>query len=151
MLSRLWQNRHSGDKRHKRGFLMVDIIVGIFIISVALVALGAAYRQSTLAMVKIRNRAEALAVAQQKMEYLKRYDGTPLSVAIPSSEFNAATVTGPAGIAQFTVQAQQVTVTSVSSLTNIVPIQVTVTWNEIQGNSSSGQQSIRIMEYIYRQ
>ena len=66
------------------GFALVDIILGIAILSVALVGIAFAYRQSTVTTVVARNYNQATYYAQQALEKLKVNDGkTTTTLAVP--------------------------------------------------------------------
>ena len=64
-----------GKTRKSSGFALVDIILGIAILSVALVGIAFAYRQSTVTTVVARNYNQATYYAQQALEKLKVNDG----------------------------------------------------------------------------
>ena len=70
--------------RKSAGFALVDIILGIAILSVALVGIAFAYRQSTVTTVVARNYNQATYYAQQALEKLKVNDGkTTTTLAVP--------------------------------------------------------------------
>jgi len=61
--------------KSQKGFIFIDALVGMVILSVALLALAAAYRQATITTVAAREYNNAVYVAQQAAEELKRNDG----------------------------------------------------------------------------
>lgn len=59
----------------QKGFIFIDALVGMVILSVALMALAVAYRQSTITTVMARNYNNGVYLAQQAAEELKKNDG----------------------------------------------------------------------------
>ena len=61
--------------KSQKGFILIDALVGMVILSVALMALAVAYRQATITTVTARNYNNAVYIAQQTAEKLKENDG----------------------------------------------------------------------------
>ena len=55
--------------------MLMDILISVAIISIALVGISLAFRQSTVTTVSARNSNQATLYAQQALEQLKVYDG----------------------------------------------------------------------------
>lgn len=64
------------------GWILVDVIMTTFIVAVALTALAMAFRQSTVAGTAAQNYNQAVYIAQDTLEYLKRNDGQSSTAAL---------------------------------------------------------------------
>lgn len=124
-----WKSFFSENK----GWILVDILVGTIILAVGLVALMAVFTQAGKSTVDSRNRLQAVSIAQQKLEDLKKYSS---SADLPTTTGTTTTQ----GI--YTVQLQRLTVPALSSVPKLIPVQVTVKWQE------QGEQTVQIVEYI---
>ena len=60
--------------RLNNGFALIDVLLGTAILSVALMALAFAWRQSTVTTVSARNYNQATYYAQQALEELRVYE-----------------------------------------------------------------------------
>ena len=61
--------------KSQTGFIFIDALVGMVILSVALTALAVAYRQTTITTVAAKDYNNAVYLAQQSAEELKKNDG----------------------------------------------------------------------------
>ena len=130
------------------GFALVDIILGIAILSVALVGIAFAYRQSTVTTVVARNYNQATYYAQQALENLKVNDGKT-SASVPDTTWNQPyTVVSATGLLPvFSVKTELLlTVTEVQALSTLKPVQVTVKWQE---PGDANDRTISIVGYYY--
>ena len=130
------------------GFALVDIILGIAILSVALVGIAFAYRQSTVTTVVARNYNQATYYAQQALENLKVNDGKT-SASVPDTTWNQPyTVVSATGLLPvFSVKTELLlTVTEVQALSTLKPVQVTVKWQE-PGDAT--ERTISVVGYYY--
>ena len=130
------------------GFALVDIILGIAILSVALVGIAFAYRQSTVTTVVARNYNQATYYAQQALEKLKVNDGKTLA-SVPNTTWNQPyTVVSATGLLPvFSVKTELLlTVTEVQALSTLKPVQVTVKWQE-PGDAT--ERTISVVGYYY--
>ena len=129
------------------GFALVDIILGIAILSVALVGIAFAYRQSTVTTVVARNYNQATYYAQQALEKLKVNDGKT-SVSVPDTTWNQpyAVVSANGLLPVFSVKTELLTVTEVQTLSTLKPVQVTVKWQE-PGDAT--ERTISVVGYYY--
>ena len=129
------------------GFALVDIILGIAILSVALVGIAFAYRQSTVTTVVARNYNQATYYAQQALENLKVNDGKT-SASVPDTTWNQPyTVVSATGLLPvFSVKTELLTVTEVQTLSTLKPVQVTVKWQE---PGDANDRTISIVGYYY--
>ena len=113
----------------------MEVLIGTVIIAVALTALALTFSQGTQNTVDSRNRLQALSVAQQELEGLKRYSTlTALTASLPAGK-NVQV----AGI-DYTVNGAIISVTAVNSYTTLKPVQLTVSWPP--------GQSLQIVEYL---
>lgn len=140
-----------GSGRNKAGFALLDVLLGIAIISIALVGIAFAWRQSTVTTVSARNYNQATYYAQQALEQLKVSDGAANAVwvtnvvvaaagAMPAFTINTAVLA--AGDApeydslEATVRAR------------LVPVRATVTWRELSG-AAAIDRTVTAVTYYY--
>lgn len=129
-----WKNVFAQNK----GWILVDMLVGTVILAVGLVALMAVFTQAGNSTVDSRNRLQAVSIAQQQLENLKKYgSSSDLPTTTPTTTTN--------GI--YTVELKRLTLSTLSSVPKLIPVQVTLTWQE-QGGAGSITQTLQIIEYI---
>ena len=146
----------SFDKTRKSaGFALVDIILGIAILSVALVGIAFAYRQSTVTTVVARNYNQATYYAQQALEKLKVNDGkTSATLAVPwaATENIAQSGAMPAFVISTAVlatgEAPEYDALSQPIKDKMVPVKATVSWQESSG-SGVATRTVTIVGYYY--
>lgn len=118
------------------GWVLVDSLVGIVIITVALTALIGAYTQATKANVFNRNYNNAVYIAKRGLEDLKQYEGTSAITSLPES------VTSPPEAVvdnvAFTVKIEPAEASGLDARIN--PYRVIVSWD-------SAKQSISMVSY----
>ena len=120
----------------RNGFALLDVLLGIAIISVALVGIAFSWRQSTVTTINVRNYNQATYYAQQALEQLKVYDGQT-SLETPSQ----LTVPAAGNLPAFKVKTEKVKntdmpadFTALNSFTDkLVVVKATVEWNEPSG------------------
>ncbi|MDR3588877.1 MAG: hypothetical protein P4N41_04390 [Negativicutes bacterium] len=145
-----------------RGFVLMDVILGMFILVVALVAMGGLYYQSTRAYIFADNRTVAYHWAQERMEYLKSdasWRGNSSQGTAPASPADAGNSTPPrtgfsrtttvalaslpAGTLPATTQAVSVPISKINA--RLIDVTVTVNWTE------NGQtRSVNLRTFIER-
>ncbi|MBP8036743.1 MAG: hypothetical protein KAZ05_04400 [Negativicutes bacterium] len=144
-----------GKTRKSSGFALVDIILGIAILSVALVGIAFAYRQSTVTTVVARNYNQATYYAQQALEKLKVNDGkTTTTLAVPWAETKNIAQSG--AMPAFTIttavlvagEAPEYDGLSTAIKDKMVPVKATVTWQE-SGGSGVATRTVTIVGYYY--
>ena len=145
----------SDKKKQSAGFALVDIMLGVAVISVALVGIAFAYRQSTVTTVVARNYNQATYYAQQALEQLKVNDGkTGATLAVP---WAATTNIAQSGVMPaFTVttavlsagEAPEFDGLSTDIKAKMVPVKATVTWQESSG-SGVANRSLTVVSYYY--
>ena len=134
------------------GFALLDILIGITLISVALVGIAFAYRQSTVTTVSARNYNQATYYAQQALEKLKVNDGKPSAIwnpvwpPIPANgstpAFTITTAVLPTG------EAPEYDALSSAVQAKLIPVQAKVSWLE-SGGTGSSTRSVSIVGYYY--
>ena len=127
-----WKSFFSENK----GWILVDILVGTIILAVGLVALMAVFTQAGKSTVDSRNRLQAVSIAQQKLEDLKKYSS---SADLPTTTGTTTTQ----GI--YMVELKRISVPALSTLPKLIPVQVKLTWQEPGG---AGPVTVQIVEYI---
>lgn len=135
--------------RKSAGFALVDIILGIAILSVALVGIAFAYRQSTVTTVVARNYNQATYYAQQALEKLKVNDRKTLAPEKIMETFEKAySDVSPSGsLPVFQVKTEVMTITEVQSLSaKLVPVMATVKWQE---PGDANDRTISVVGYYY--
>ena len=137
--------------RKSAGFALVDIILGIAILSVALVGIAFAWRQSTVTTISARNYNQATYYAQQALEQLKIHDGktvTPTDIEITFAK-GYSDVSPSGSLPVFQGKTELLTVTEVQYLsTKLVPVRATVQWQE-SGGSGNSTRTISVVGYYY--
>ena len=124
---------------NRAGWVLVDSIIGITIISLGLLAIIAAYIQTTKTASYSDNATQATYLAQQKLEKIKKdFDGSSSPAACPSP------ADPPNGIFSFVCSAVN-PATPVTGL-NIVSITYQVNWLDA---SSAQNRSISLAAYYY--
>ena len=133
----------------------MDVLIGMTILSVALLGIVFAYRQSTGTTVSARNYNQATYYAQQALEKLKVNDGQTsatwaTTTTIPATNavsgamplFTITTAVLAAGVAP--------EYDGLSSTVNakLIPVQATVSWQEI-GGSGNVNRSTSVVGYYY--
>lgn len=133
-------------KSRRKGFLMIDVMVGIVILSVALISIASAHRYLVVETSETEGRTQAIVVAQNELEQVKKYDkfsnlanpGTlslPINKTVSVGGRNYIVIIDKVNDAQVTAQAAFIT-----------PVQVLVTWT----SSANGQDtSLRLFSYLY--
>lgn len=103
----------------RRGWVFIDALIGITILSLGIIAVIIALTHNTKEVAFTSNHTKATYLAQQKLEELKKYDGSTISPVLSE-------VTETSGIFSITYAAPTVTL----PVSNVTPVQVTVTWTE---------------------
>lgn len=127
--------------RGQKGFILIDSLVGIIILTVALLAILLTYRQATITAVSVRNYNNAVYIAQQAAEELKRNNG--------KTEFDPF-VESPVTIKgiQYKINLTRLTITEVQANTNLRQYKVTVAWAE-KTNSEVINRNVELVDYYY--
>lgn len=129
-------------KIKQKGYLLIDVLLGVFITGFALTAIALAYTQAFKAMAVNKSSADALSIAQQNMEMLRRNDGVLLSETLPFPLLEQA-VALDNKIYQVTVK--DIAVEAVQEHADVLrPCQVTVSWQD--GNV---EKELKMVEYFY--
>ncbi len=130
--------------RCQRGWIFIDALIGMVIVAIALTALAVAYSQSTASSASSNNYLRAVYIAQAQLESLKRFDRQlPNSIVLPAPQ----QMTMGGYPQQFTVQVQQINVAALGGLgERLVPVRVTVTWQEPRG----GAGQVQLTGYYYQ-
>ena len=133
------------------GFALVDILLGIAILSVALVGIAFAWRQSTVTTVSARNYNQATFYAQQALENLKVNDGkTSATLAVSWAGSQSIPQTG--SMPAFTIttavlatgEAPEYDALSSAVRAKLVPVKATVSW--VEGGSA---RSVVVIGYYF--
>ncbi|HEY0964049.1 MAG TPA: hypothetical protein VGE69_16995 [Pseudomonadales bacterium] len=126
--------RHSR-KRHW-GFGLIEILVTLGVLSVGIVGVTVLHSTVTKQSSENKSRAEALAIAQSRIEDLRNYTGAVASLADFDEEFadtsgfaNSATIEGTN--AEFTREEQ------IGSTGDMKTLTVRVTWSDQDGDSQN--------------
>lgn len=149
-----------------KGFILVDVLLGVIIIAVALIAIGGLYYQSGRANIFADNRTVAFNWAQNYIEFLKTdatwrgaAGGAAPNDAAPRATFNAApprpgfAIQSSVPLANVsaviqnlpaTTMNRQVLTTAVSD--HLIDVTVTVSWQE----NGQAMPPISLRTYIER-
>ncbi|MBP2627310.1 MAG: hypothetical protein H6Q68_2021 [Firmicutes bacterium] len=140
------------DNYHKNmsGWIFIESLIGIVIVSVALTAIVLSYTQLTKTTVYTTNRTQATYIAQQTIENFKFNDGKTVGTAAngkiyPDFSLESTSVNPDNGITYSIEIKQNLPYTSLDN-TTIYPIQTIVTWKDA---SSSNINSVNLISYYY--
>ena len=127
--------------RGEKGFILMDSLVGILILTVALLAILLTYSQATITAVSAKNYNNAVYLAQQTVEELKKNNG--------KTEFDPF-VESPVTIKgiQYKINLTRLTITEVEANTNLRQYKVIVAWDE-KINSKVVPRSVELVDYYY--
>lgn len=134
--------------RNERGWVLIDALIGLVVVSIALTALAVAYRQSAAVTISSSNQARAVYVAQQAVEELKHHDNKTKSGEWPAS---IAGYTVSIDNTAFTVSYAMESVAEINGIVTaavrdrIKPVRVTVSWTE----PGAGAVQIQVVGYYY--
>jgi len=136
--------------KENKGFLMIDAIVAVVIVSVALVSLSYLYTQGTKASVMAGSSERAMEIAAQRIEFLKKGSGVSYSaddgLAALVTAANSDKVVKLDGEArQYTAEssAEQVYANSTQNgRDRLYKLAVTVSWTD------PASESVRLESYI---
>jgi Tfp pilus assembly protein PilV len=114
---------------NQKGWLLIDVMVGMVILSVALLAIGAAYQNAVLSASFAKNESTALRIAQQVAEQLKKNDGAE-SFDEGTLTINTKDVSGNSFSVPVDKITYQITLTPhlVSGYTNLEAVDISVSW-----------------------
>ncbi len=142
-------------RKNKAGFALLDVLLGIAIISIALVGIAFAWRQSTVTTVSARNYNQATYYAQQALEQLKVNDGkTSATLVVP---WAATSTVNPSGVMPaFTIATTLFQVgdspeydgLSSAIKDKLIPVKATVTWQE-SGGAGVSPRTLIVVCYYY--
>lgn len=125
----------------QKGWVFIDALIGMVILSVALTVILMAFTQNTKTTSATKNYNEAVIIAQQTLEELKLQDG----VTTTSNVF----ITAPPDILRNGVSFSIITSSQTVSETldnKLIPIRATVTWTEPTTNHAM---QVQIVNYYY--
>lgn len=132
--------------KNTRGFALVDILIGTVILAVALTGLAFAYRQSTVTTVSARNHNQAIYLAHQALEKLKVNDNADATAG------KAWATTGPISLTvanvNYSISTMSPAIAEVLMITNLVPVQATVSWTENSGSTPTSR-NVSVVGYYY--
>ena len=148
----LVQRRCIKSGNHQAGFALIDVMLGIAILTVALLGIALAFRQSAVTTVSARNYNQATYYAQQALEKLKVYDGQTTgtwtgTTTIPASGIMPAFTLTTAVLA--TGDSPEYDSLDSTVKAKLVPVRATVTWREISGGSGNVDRSLKVVSYYY--
>lgn len=136
---------------NRQGFALLDILIGVAIISVALVGMALTYRQSTVTTVSARNYNQATYYAQQALERLRINDGAS------SATWSGTTPVAATGVMPaFTIVTEQLAngeapaydALSSEIKAKLVPVRAKVTWREPAG-AATITRTVEVVSYYY--
>ena len=139
--------RFSKQQRLRRnGWVLVDALFGMVILSIALTAFGLLYRQVSIGNTSNRTYTNAVYIAQSVLEDIKQYDGTATIRALPVASLNH-TETRDNVVYTVVVSAQTVTASGFDK-DHIYPYKAVVSWTD-NTLMPSAQRSIQVSAYYY--
>lgn len=145
------QWRQTGKMNKQGGFALIDMLIGLTILTVALLGIAFAFRQSTVTTVSARNYNQATYYAQQALERLKVNDGQATgtwvgTTTIPASGAMPAFTLTTAVLA--TGDAPEYDALDSTVKAKLVPVRATVTWQEPIGGATAPR-TVQVASYYY--
>lgn len=132
--------------KNQSGWMLVDLMIAVVLLGVAGTAILFMYQQNTRANTVTTNHNYAIALAQQSLENIKKYDGTATILSLPSEVLNPPDVTK--NQIKYTVKVEKVTVSGIPA--KMYPYSATVTWKDGQGNHDVGSlPPVKIIAYYF--
>lgn len=117
----------------RRGWVFIDALLGITILALGIIGVIIALTHNTKEVAFASNHTKATYLAQQKLEELKKYDGGTVAPVLPEETETSGTFSISYAIPAVTLP-----------VSNVTPVQVTVTWIE-DGQKSS----VNLSAYYY--
>jgi len=138
------QIAHNKLLKSPKGWILVDSLIGIVILSTAVIALLAAFTQATKGTVASTNRTQATYLAQQALENLKAQDG--------KSVIDTTIVPQVPPLDKYTIVIDTPPVDAITSDTDqlgtyLKPYRVTVSWSDTSGGPAG--KNVTIVGYCY--
>ncbi|MBP2653911.1 MAG: hypothetical protein H6Q73_1480 [Firmicutes bacterium] len=134
----LLQNIHAKNN----GYIFIDVVIGMCILSIALLTFLDAVRQTTVNTVNNRNYPMAVYIANKKMEQLKLQSGSG-NFIMPTD--NPAVVAANGVYPQFIVSVSQPEVKGLES--NLTALQVNVNWQDATPGGATYTRTVTIYGY----
>jgi hypothetical protein len=123
--------------RDQRGWLLVDSVIGMLFLTIAIFAIGLAFMQITKLTTKYSNYNQAVFLAEGALEKLKIQDNeASIEIPLPYKIISSNKVS-------YDINVHKKTINGLDS--NIVPLEVFVTWSE----SNTTSTTISIVNYYY--
>lgn len=123
--------------RDQRGWLLVDSVIGMLFLTIAIFAIGLAFMQITKLTTKYSNYNQAVFLAEGALEKLKIQDNeASIEIPLPYKIISSNKVS-------YDIDVHKKTINGLDS--NIVPLEVFVTWSE----SNTTSTTISIVNYYY--
>lgn len=131
----------------QKGWIFLDSIIGMIILSIAIIALVFGSTQATKSTVASTNRTQATYFAQQALEQLKAQDGNE---TIDKTVIKSPVTAGNKVV--YTVLPAELSVPEIindkDGLTNnLKPYKITVTWSDASGGKA--EKSLTMVGYCY--
>lgn len=119
-------------KKLQQGYIYIDVMVGMIILAIALIAFVGAYQQSTRATAAASADTIATNLAMETIEKLKKYEGKSLTRT--SAEWTTDIISPTINNMQYQITTavipdEKLTSTQIAANSRIIPVQVTVTWS----------------------
>lgn len=128
-------------KKSQKGWILVDSLVGMIFLSTAVIALLFAFTQATKGTIVSTNRTQATYLAQQALENLKSQDGQSTITPQPAVTKGIFHISSPVPITVPDIAADA------NLSTYLKPYQVTVSWSDSSGGSTS--KNVTMVGYYY--
>lgn len=132
--------------KNQQGWILLDSLIGIVILSVAILAIAANFMETTKGTLATDNQTKAAYLAHEQLSRLKIYDGQKqdrnsavwMTTTNLPAEQNHSTV--------FTVETSVLPADEIPAdlNTDVIPVKAVVTWNE-----STGTRQLQIVTYYY--
>ncbi|MEG6584231.1 hypothetical protein [Dendrosporobacter sp. 1207_IL3150] len=133
-------------RNNQNGYILFDSLIGMVILSVALLSLAALFMQTTKGTLATDNLTKAAYIANDQLSRLKVHDGQRQdrnsavwanNVILPAEENHGTVFSVTTGV----VPADNL---PPGLIDDVIPVQATVSWNE-----STEEKQLQIITYYY--
>ncbi|WP_378956353.1 hypothetical protein [Pelosinus sp. sgz500959] len=135
-------------RNHQKGFILIDSLVGMVVLSMALLGLAAIFMQSTKGTVATDNQNKAAYIANEQLSRLKVHDGQKQdrNSTVWATTKTVSQSNGTSNGMTFTVITEVVPAEDVPAdlHADTIPVRATVNWSE-----PTGTKQLEFITYYY--
>lgn len=133
---------------HKEhGFIYIDVLIGLVILSVAIIAILYTYNTSLHVSEENEGLKTAVVLANNQLNYLKRYDGSlkdrdsSVWSVVPDNIYEDVNLKNTYTVSSRVLNSSEIA-SGIESNGNIIPVEVKVVWAKSIGNGGNEEYSV---------